>query len=71
MNTTDKFIRGLKEAEDKTGLTKQAACKKAGISYSTLWRFMTRQNDIQLNTLCALCEDGYGMSLNKILALGE
>jgi len=71
MSTTDDFVRGLKVAEELTGINKTTACRLADVDYSTLWRFMSREKDIKLSTLTALCEKGYQMSLSKIIALGE
>ena len=71
MTTTDQFIRGLKVAEDLTGISKRQACIKAGVNETTLRRFMNRENSILLVNLSAICEKGYGMTLNKIIALGD
>ena len=71
MNHTDMFIKGLKVAEKLTGTSKRQACIKAGVHEITLRRFMNRETDIQLRNLDAICKKGYGMSISKIIALGD
>ena len=71
MTSTDKFIRGLKIAEQLTGTSKRQACIKAGVNEVTLRRFMNRETDILMVNLSNICKLGYGMSISKIIALGE
>jgi len=71
MTSTDKFIRGLKVAEQLTGTSKRQACKLAGVNEVTLRRFMNRETDILMVNLSNICKLGYGMSISKIIALGE
>jgi len=71
MTTTDTFIDGLKVAEQLTGVSKRQACIKAGINETTLRRFMKKEHGIRLDTLSAICNVGYGMSLSKVIALGN
>ena len=71
MNTTDQFIAGLRIANRLKNTTCNKACKEAGVNPSTLYRFMNRESDMQLNTLDAICRKGYQMSISKIIALGE
>jgi len=71
MTITDQFIRGLKVAAWITDIPKGVACKAAGVNEATLYRFLNRETDIKMVTLSAICNEGYGMSLSKVIALGE
>ena len=70
MNPTDQFIKGLKVAEQLTGISKRQACLKAGVNETTLRRFMLRETDMLFVNLTNICRTGYGMSISKIIALG-
>ena len=71
MNTTDQFIRGLKVAGNMTKINKAEACRRAGVDYTTLYKFLTRKSDIKMITLDDICRKGYGLSLSKVITLGE
>jgi len=70
MNTTDEFIKGMEIAAELTGVSRRQACLKAGVHEITLRRFMNRETDMKYMNLVAICNEGWGMSISKIIALG-
>ena len=70
MTPTDQFISGLNQVIALKEVTRTQACKNAGIDPMTLRRFLTRKTNIKLDTLTSICEDGFGVSFDKVYHLG-
>lgn len=64
------IIRGFAIAKILTGKSNRQVCREAGISPVTYGRFIHHKTDILLHNLDKICQ-AYGMTLNKILALGD
>ena len=66
----DTCIAGIKIASKLTGVSRRQACIRSGIHEATLRRFMNEETDMRLGTMVAICEKGFGISFQKLLALG-
>lgn len=71
MYISNQVRRGIKIACINADISVVGACKKAGVSKSTIYRFMQGNNDISMLKLDTLFRLGLDSTFQDILELGE
>ena len=70
MKATERYQIGLSKAADVTGKSFRAASLDAGYNQNQVGRFVSGETDIKMRTLEAICEKGFGMTMETIYEMG-
>jgi len=71
MKASAQFRRGLNKAMENTDVSSRQASLKAGFNEHQLNRFLFGKNDILLETLDKICQDGFGLPLDTVYRMGK
>ena len=71
MKSTLQYRKGLAKAVEVTGISARQASLNAGFNENQLNRFVSGRTSIKLDTLEALCEEGFGLTMESIFRLGK
>lgn len=71
MDASTQFRAGLKRAVIVTGISPRQASLRAGFNEGQLNRFINGSTNIKLDTLDAVCTEGFGMKFDTVYRMGE